>query len=97
MSSATCVHDETDETGREPATRAPAVSRMLVRMIHGYQAARSGRPTGCRYLPSCSEYAVVAIERHGPVRGTLLAARRLSRCTPWGGHGIDPVPDRRAP
>jgi len=66
-------------------------------MIRVYQLARSGRPTGCRFIPSCSEYAVEAIEVHGPLRGTILSARRLARCTPWGGHGIDPVPDRRTP
>lgn len=80
----------------DPPLRSGA-ARLLVGMVHAYQAARSGRPTGCRYLPSCSEYAVEAIDCHGPARGTVLAARRIARCTPWGGHGIDPVPDRRAP
>jgi uncharacterized protein len=46
----------------------------------------------CRFAPSCSEYALEAIERHGPARGSLLAARRISRCHPWGGSGFDPVP-----
>ena len=67
----------------------------LIRAIRGYQLARSGRPTGCRYLPTCSEYAIEAVGRHGALQGAALAARRLARCTPWGGHGIDPVPDRR--
>ncbi len=66
--------------------------RLAIALIHAYQLARSGRPTGCRYLPTCSEYAVEAINGHGTLKGSLLAARRLSRCTPWGGHGIDPVP-----
>jgi putative membrane protein insertion efficiency factor len=77
--------------------RRHGVARLVVGAVHAYQAARSGRPTGCRYLPSCSEYAVEAIDVHGPARGVVLAARRIARCTPWGGHGIDPVPDRRAP
>ncbi|HEY8516666.1 MAG TPA: membrane protein insertion efficiency factor YidD [Candidatus Binatia bacterium] len=47
----------------------------------------------CRYVPSCSEYAREAIERHGAARGSLLALRRLGRCHPLGGSGFDPVPE----
>jgi putative membrane protein insertion efficiency factor len=79
------------------AAAAPGrMVRAMTGAIRGYQLARFGRPTGCRYLPSCSEYAVEALERHGALRGGALTARRLARCTPWGGHGVDPVPDRRA-
>ena len=46
----------------------------------------------CRHTPSCSEYAIQAIERHGALRGAWLAAKRLSRCRPFGTHGFDPVP-----
>jgi hypothetical protein len=49
-------------------------------------------PPSCRYAPSCSAYAITAIERYGAVRGAWLAAKRLSRCHPWGGSGYDPVP-----
>jgi uncharacterized protein len=53
-------------------------------------------PPSCRYHPTCSAYALEAIETHGPVRGLMLAARRLSRCHPisflGGGSGLDPVP-----
>ena len=46
----------------------------------------------CRFQPSCSAYAIAALETHGPLRGLWLTARRLARCTPWGGSGYDPVP-----
>ena len=46
----------------------------------------------CRYLPTCSEYAYVAIARHGWLHGSTLALRRLSRCHPWSAGGLDPVP-----
>jgi putative membrane protein insertion efficiency factor len=68
-------------------------ARGLRRAIRAYQLARAGRPSPCRYWPSCSQYAIEAIERHGAGRGTWLAMRRIGRCHPWGGHGVDPVPD----
>lgn len=49
-------------------------------------------PKSCRFEPSCSRYAYEAIERHGVMRGSWLAIKRLSRCQPFGGHGYDPVP-----
>jgi len=80
-----------------PAPPPGPLSRLLLGGIHLYQLLRSGRPTGCRYLPTCSVYAEEAIRGHGPVRGSALAVRRLARCHPWGGHGVDPVPDRSDP
>lgn len=49
-------------------------------------------PPTCRYAPSCSEYAAIALQKHGVIKGSWLAAKRLLRCHPWGGHGHDPVP-----
>lgn len=49
----------------------------------------------CRYQPTCSVYALEALERHGAVKGGWLAARRIARCHPWGGSGHDPVPPDR--
>jgi putative membrane protein insertion efficiency factor len=67
-------------------------ARGLRACVRGYQLARAGRPSPCRFDPSCSAYAIQALEAHGALRGTALAVRRLSRCHPWGGHGYDPVP-----
>jgi len=75
-----------------PRARRPVVSAALIRIIGLYQAFRAGRASPCRYWPTCSEYAAEAVERHGAARGSLLALRRVLRCHPWGGHGVDPVP-----
>ena len=66
-----------------------------LRLVELYQAARAGRPTACRFHPSCSAYAHEAIAAHGALRGSALAARRLLRCRPLGPHGIDEVPPGR--
>jgi len=49
-------------------------------------------PPSCRYTPTCSQYAIEALHKHGPFKGLWLAVRRILRCHPWGGHGYDPVP-----
>ncbi len=67
--------------------------KLLLGLIWVYQSTIGPTlPPACRFEPSCSRYAYTAIERHGALRGTWLAARRLARCQPWGGSGYDPVP-----
>jgi uncharacterized protein len=78
------------------AARLSLPARLLHAVIRAYQWAFAARTSPCRYTPTCSSYALEAVERHGFVRGSWLAARRLARCHPWGGHGWDPVPERKA-
>lgn len=64
----------------------------MLRAIAAYQRAFDGRPSPCRFFPTCSEYAREAIEAHGSTRGLWLTVRRLARCHPFGRSGFDPVP-----
>jgi uncharacterized protein len=67
--------------------------RILVLLVRGYQVSLSPMlPASCRYYPSCSAYAIEALERHGALRGSWLAARRIARCHPFHVCGYDPVP-----
>ncbi|MBV8970689.1 MAG: membrane protein insertion efficiency factor YidD [Sphingomonadaceae bacterium] len=71
-----------------------ALAAVLIAPIRAYKLAVSPLlPPACRFQPTCSTYAIQAIERHGPVRGLWLGTKRICRCHPWGGHGDDPVPD----
>ncbi|HXW33274.1 MAG TPA: membrane protein insertion efficiency factor YidD [Acidimicrobiales bacterium] len=76
-----------------PSSSGP--TRVLIALVRAYQSAWAGRLSPCRFFPSCSSYAIEALETHGAVRGTWLAARRLWRCRPFGPHGIDLVPEPR--
>lgn len=62
----------------------------LVKIYQKYISPLS--PPSCRYVPSCSHYAIEAIETHGPIKGGYLAIKRILKCNPWGGIGYDPVP-----
>lgn len=68
-------------------------ARAIKGLITGYQRATDHRPTPCRYVPSCSYYAVEAVEVHGAAKGAWLGMRRLLRCRPGAPSGWDPVPD----
>lgn len=64
---------------------------LLVGLVRVYQLVLSPHlPATCRYTPSCSAYAIEALQRYGALKGTVLAAYRIARCNPWGGHGYDP-------
>ena len=81
-------------TGSRPVRAA------LLGAVRFYQRAISPtRPPRCRFVPTCSAYALEAIERHGAARGSWLALRRLLKCAPWHPGGVDLVPEpvRRAP
>ena len=71
------------------------MKRVLIAVIRWYQRALSPlSPPKCRFVPTCSAYAIEAIERFGALKGGWLALKRVLRCHPWGGHGYDPVPQK---
>jgi putative membrane protein insertion efficiency factor len=65
----------------------------VIRLVIAYQRAMEGRPSPCRFTPSCSAYALEALDTHGTPRGLWLTVKRLGRCRPFGPSGWDPVPD----
>jgi putative membrane protein insertion efficiency factor len=74
------------------ALRSLAVA-LLVLVIRAYQFALSPfLGSACRFAPSCSEYAIEAMRRHGPLQGSWMGARRIARCHPFHPGGLDPVP-----
>ena len=65
----------------------------LVVLVKFYQVCISPfKPPTCRFTPTCSQYALEALRKYGPLKGSWLALRRILRCHPWGGSGYDPVP-----
>ncbi|MDO4496729.1 MAG: membrane protein insertion efficiency factor YidD [Bacteroidales bacterium] len=69
------------------------MKRILIAMIMFYKNYISPlTPPACRYTPTCSTYALQAIQKYGAIKGTWLAIKRIMRCHPWGGSGYDPVP-----
>ena len=69
------------------------IARLLILLTRGWQLGPSRiLPPSCRYQPSCSAYAITALQRYGAAKGGWLALKRIMRCHPWGGTGFDPVP-----
>ena len=74
------------------------LARFLIVIVRLYQVAISPwTPPACRFMPTCSAYAIGALERHGALRGGWMALRRIGRCHPFGGQGYDPVPGPHEP
>jgi putative membrane protein insertion efficiency factor len=85
------VERAVDDERRSPLTRLP------VALLRGYQRWISpALPPTCRFYPTCSAYAIEALQVHGLLGGSWLTVRRLARCAPWHPGGVDPVPPRRS-
>lgn len=69
------------------------MKQLAILLVRFYQMSiRPLLPDACRYTPSCSQYTIEALRKHGFFRGGWLGLKRILRCHPWGGHGYDPVP-----
>jgi putative membrane protein insertion efficiency factor len=76
-----------------PASRPTITTKALRTIVLAYQAASAGRSPACRFVPSCSDYALEALQTFGTRKGIPLVVRRLARCRPGGPFGLDPVPE----
>lgn len=69
------------------------LSLPLIALVRFYQKCISPyKPSCCRFTPTCSQYALEALRKYGPIKGGWLSLKRILRCNPWGGSGYDPVP-----
>jgi uncharacterized protein len=82
-----------------PGRRPTPLARVLMAPIRAWRVVSSRLPPRCRFYPSCSAYALEALQEHGAGRGAWLAIRRVGRCHPWHEGGLDPVPrsNKRSP
>ncbi len=83
---------DVEQSPSKPDADVTVGAKAALAVIRLYQAARHGRPSPCRFVPSCSHYGYEAILLHGFFRGGWLTVRRIGRCRPGGGHGVDLVP-----
>ena len=71
------------------------ITSPLILLIRGYQIFISPLlVSNCRFMPTCSEYAIGSLKAHGVINGTFLTVKRIGKCHPWGGHGYDPIPNK---
>mgnify|MGYP001177028100 FL=1 len=72
------------------------MKKIIILIIKFYQKVFSPLlGPSCRFQPTCSNYAIMAIQKHGVLSGVLLASKRILKCNPWGGSGHDPVPEKK--
>lgn len=73
------------------------LTQILLIPVYFYRAVISPiLPPSCRYTPTCSQYTIEALKKHGPFKGLYLSAKRILSCNPWGGSGYDPVPEPKS-
>ena len=71
------------------------ITSPLILLIRGYQLVISPLlGSNCRFMPTCSEYAMESLKTYGVLKGTFLTVKRIGKCHPWGGHGYDPIPNK---
>lgn len=88
------AHRATEHATRTTPSRPSWPTRALLALVQLYRWTALVRSPRCRFLPTCSGYAVDALRTHGALKGTVLAVRRVGRCHPWNPGGLDPVPPR---
>ncbi len=71
------------------------MNNIIIKLIHFYQTMPLHSHSNCRYIPSCSNYMIESLEKHGLFKGLFLGIKRILRCNPFGSSGYDPVPERK--
>lgn len=72
------------------------MKKIIISFIKLYQHVPGPWHNNCRHIPTCSNYAIEAIEKYGFIKGVYLSTKRILKCNPWGTYGYDPVPDKKA-